>query len=61
MIKKNLVAKTNEFFADRLKYHLNHEPLISNNSIQYKYGNITLDYINLIKEFKVNNAQTKGL
>jgi len=23
-IKKNLIAKTNEVFADRLKYHLNH-------------------------------------
>lgn len=60
-IKKNLVQKTNEIFAERLKYHLNHEVLLGSTEIVYKYGNITLNYVNVIKDFKMNNADTKGL
>lgn len=51
----------NDLFEVRLKYHLNHEVLLKNNSIEYKYGNITLNYVNAIREFRMNNAETKGL
>jgi len=44
-----------------LKYHLNHEELLKNSSIVYKWNNITLNFTNVIRDFKMNNAQTKGL
>lgn len=51
----------NDLFEVKLKYHLNHETLLKNNSVEYKYGNITLNYVNAIREFKVNNDKTQGL
>jgi hypothetical protein len=60
-IKENLILKTNQLFIDKLQYHLNHEPLIKNSSFSYTYGNIALDYINVIRDFQLTNGITKGL
>ena len=60
-LKTEILNKSNELFAARLKDHLNHEDLLKNGNIIYKYNNVTLNFTHIVKDFKMDNMVTKGL
>ena len=60
-VKDMAIAEINSKFGPLLEKRLNHEDLINSNNITYEYGNVSLTFSNVAKDFELSNDTTKGL
>ena len=60
-VKDQTLIEINTKFIPFLTDMLNHEELISSNNFTYKYNDISINLINIVKEFALSNEETKGL